>query len=104
MVTDFDSKNPDQGFPVLMIGYEQAPAAIVFLKSSNITEPKQLEGKTLGAAANDGVQAVPDLRRHAGIDASKVEIQFIDPKLRETLLARKEVDAISGRFSTRCSS
>ena len=53
VVMDFDSKNPAQAFPVLMMGYEQAPAAIVTLKSSGITEPKQLEGKTLGSAAND---------------------------------------------------
>src|SRR2546421_10101136 len=40
VVTDFNSKNPDKGFPVLFMGYEQAPAAIVFLKSSGIREPK----------------------------------------------------------------
>ena len=40
IVIDFVSKNPDQGFPVLMMGYEQAPAAIVTLKSSGITSPK----------------------------------------------------------------
>src|SRR5438874_11097323 len=36
VVTDFDAKNPDKGFPVLMMGYQQAPAASVFLKSSGV--------------------------------------------------------------------
>src|SRR6202012_2661906 len=45
VVMDFDSKNPEQAFPVLLSGYEEAPAALMFLKSSGITEPKQLNGK-----------------------------------------------------------
>src|SRR5215475_4915773 len=79
IVIDFVSKNPDHGFPVLMMGYEQAPAAIVTLKSSGITSPKQLEGKS------------------TGIDLGSVKVQYIEPKLRETLLARKDVDAIPGQ-------
>jgi NitT/TauT family transport system substrate-binding protein len=99
VVTDFNSKNPDKAFPVLMMGYEQAPAAIVFLKSSGITSPKQLEGKKLGSAANDATfKLFPIFAQHAGIDASKVTIQYIEPKLREVLLAKHDVDAIPGQI------
>jgi len=99
VVTDFNSKNPDKGFPVLMMGYEQAPAAIVFLKSSGITSPKQLEGKKLGSAANDATfKLFPIFAKHAGFDAGKVEIQYIEPKLREVLLAKHDVDAIPGQI------
>jgi len=99
VLTDFDSKNPDKGFPLLVVGYEQAPAGVVFLKTSDITKPEKLEGKTLGAAASDaGFKLFPTFAHHAGFDASKVKIQFIDPKLRETLLAKKEVDAIIGQI------
>jgi NitT/TauT family transport system substrate-binding protein len=99
VVTDFDSKNPDKGFPVLLMGYEQAPAAIVFLKSGGITAPRQLEGKKLGAAANDATfKLFPIFAQHAGIDAGKVAIQYIEPKLREVLLAKREVDAIPGQI------
>src|SRR3954449_934717 len=41
VLMDFDSKNPAQSMPIVMMGHEQAPAAIVFLKSSGIREPKQ---------------------------------------------------------------
>src|SRR3974390_1120408 len=75
VVTDFDSKNPDKGFPVLLMGYEQAPAAIVFLKSGGITAPRQLEGKKLGASANDATfKLFPIFARHAGIHAGKVNL------------------------------
>ena len=36
--------------------------------------------------------------QHTGIDPSKVNIKFIDPNLRETLLAKHEVDAIIGQI------
>jgi len=99
VVTDFDSKNADKGFPVLMMGYEQAPAAIVFLRSSGIKEPKQLEGRKLGSAANDATfKLFPIFAQHTGIDPSKVTIQYIEPKLREVLLAKREVDAIPGQI------
>ena len=99
VVEDFDSKNPDKAFPMLMVGYEQAPAGIAFLKDSTIKSPKDLEGKSLGAAAHDGgFKLFPTFTQHTGIDQKKVNIKLIDPKLRETLLAKHEVDAIIGQI------
>jgi NitT/TauT family transport system substrate-binding protein len=99
VVEDFDSKNPDRSFPLVMMGYEQAPAGIAYLKSSPIKVPKDLEGKSLGAAAHDAsFKLFPTFTQHAGIDESKVNVKFIDPKLRETLLAKREVDAIIGQI------
>lgn len=98
VVATFDAKNPKNAFPLLMMGYEQAPAAVIFLKSSGMTNPKQLEGKTLGVSANDsGFKLFPIFAQHAGLDMSKVKFKYIDPKLRETLLAKHEVDAIIGQ-------
>src|SRR5262249_34235616 len=89
----------DKAFPVLMVGYEQAPAAIVFLKSSGIKSPKELEGRKLGAAANDATfKLFPIFAKHAGIDPTKVAVQFIEPKRREDLLAKRDVDAIAGQI------
>jgi NitT/TauT family transport system substrate-binding protein len=103
VLTDFDSKNPGRAFPMLMPGYEQAPAGVIFLNSSGIKTPKQLEGKTLGAVAGDGgYKLFPTFAQHAGFDVSKVKIQYIEPKLRETLLAKHNVDAIIGQiFNTK---
>jgi NitT/TauT family transport system substrate-binding protein len=98
VVMDFDSKNPEQAFPVLMSGYEQAPAAIFVLKSSGITEPKQLNGKKLGSAANDSTfKLFPIFASQTGSDMASVQIQCIEPSLREVLLAQGKVDAIPGQ-------
>jgi NitT/TauT family transport system substrate-binding protein len=98
VVMDFDSKNPEQAFPVLMSGYEQAPAAIFVLKSSGISEPKQLNGKKLGSAANDSTfKLFPIFASQTGIDLASVQIQYIEPSLREVLLAQGKVDAIPGQ-------
>jgi NitT/TauT family transport system substrate-binding protein len=99
VVMDFNSKNPDQAFPVLMSGYEEAPAAIIMLKSSGITEPKQLNGKKLGSAPNDSTfKLFPIFAKQTGIDVSAMQIQNIDPSLREVLLVQKKVDAIPGQI------
>jgi NitT/TauT family transport system substrate-binding protein len=98
VVMDFNSKNPEQAFPVLMSGYEQAPAAIIVLKSSGITEPRQLNGKKLGSAANDATfKLFPVFASQTGIDVSSMQIQNIEPSLREVLLAQGKVDAIPGQ-------
>jgi NitT/TauT family transport system substrate-binding protein len=98
VVMDFDSKNPEQAFPVLMSGYEEAPAAIFVLKASGITEPKQLNGKKLGSAANDSTfKLFPIFASQTGIDMSTIQVQNIEPSLREVLLAQGKVDAIPGQ-------
>jgi NitT/TauT family transport system substrate-binding protein len=98
VVMDFDSKNPEQAFPVLLSGYEEAPAALMFLKSSGITEPKQLNGKKIGSAANDSTfKLLPLFAQQTGIDFSTLQIQTIEPSLREVLLAQGKVDAVPGQ-------
>ncbi|SNS46339.1 NitT/TauT family transport system substrate-binding protein [Tardiphaga sp. OK246] len=98
VVMDFNSKNPEQAFPVLLSGYEEAPAALIFLKSSGMTEPKQLNGKKLGSAANDSTfKLLPLFAKQTGIDMATLQIQNIEPSLREVLLAQGKVDAIPGQ-------
>lgn len=99
VVMDFDSKNPAEAFPVLLSGYEEAPAALMFLKSSGITEPKQLNGKKIGSAANDSTfKLLPLFAKQTGIDLSSLQIQNIEPSLREVLLAQGKVDAVPGQM------
>jgi NitT/TauT family transport system substrate-binding protein len=79
----------------VMMGHDRAAASIVALKSSGITDLKQLVGKTIGAAANDSTfKLFPILARKNGFDPTSVKVQNIEPSLRETLLARRSVDAI----------
>jgi NitT/TauT family transport system substrate-binding protein len=67
------------------------------LKKSGITKPADLVGKKLGAPVFDaGRRAFPIFARANGIDVAKVNWTSMDPPLRETMLARGEVDAITG--------
>ena len=77
--------------------YESTPAAVLALKKSGIKTPADLAGKTMGAPVFDaGRKAFPILARANKVDPAKVIWKSMDPPLRETMLQRGEVDAITG--------
>jgi NitT/TauT family transport system substrate-binding protein len=77
--------------------YESTPAAVLVLKKSGITKPSDLNGKTLGAPVFDaGRKAFPIFARANKIDNSKVVWKTMEPALRETMLAKGELDGITG--------
>jgi NitT/TauT family transport system substrate-binding protein len=76
---------------------EQSPPAVFALAKSGIRKPQDLVGKTLAAPVFDlGRKAWPMFAQANGMDPAKVSWKTVDPALRETLLARGEVDAITG--------
>jgi NitT/TauT family transport system substrate-binding protein len=98
VIINFNARNPAQAFPMVMMGYEQIPSGIFALKKSGITKPAELEGHTLGATVNDSTFRLwPLFAKHANFDHNKVQIKSIDPSLREALLAKGEVDSITGQ-------
>jgi NitT/TauT family transport system substrate-binding protein len=77
--------------------YNTPAFAIVSVKSKGIAKPKDLEGKILGAPAPDGAYAQwPIFVKVNGIDASKVKIENVGFPVREPMLAKGDVDAITG--------
>src|SRR6478736_1375913 len=50
----FRDQNPDKDVKAVLMVYDKPPFAIVSLAKSNISKPKDLEGKILGAPAPDG--------------------------------------------------
>jgi NitT/TauT family transport system substrate-binding protein len=77
--------------------YNTPAFAIVTLKKNGIKTPKDLEGKKLGAPAPDGAYAQwPIFTKVNGIDASKVKIENVGFPVREPMLAKGDVDAITG--------
>ena len=94
---EFHANNPDApNKPVaIMVVYNNTPAAVMALKKSGITKPADLNGKKLGAPVFDaGRRAFPIFQKANGIGA--VTWTAMDPPLRETMLARGDVDAITG--------
>ncbi len=97
---EFNDKNPNERIKAVGFVFNRAPFSILTLQKNNITEPRQLAGKKLGAPAGDGPRKLwPLFAKEIGVDANSVEWVTMEPKLRETFLIQGQVDAISG-FST----
>ncbi|GLI23524.1 NitT/TauT family transport system substrate-binding protein [Xanthobacter flavus] len=93
----FRDQNPDKKVVAVQMVYDEPPFAIVSLKKTGITKPKDLEGKILGAPAPDGAFAQwKAFVKENGIDAEKVKIENIGFPVREPMLADGKVDAITG--------
>jgi NitT/TauT family transport system substrate-binding protein len=91
---------PSKPVAVMMV-YDDTPAAVFALRKSNITKPADLVGKKMGAPVFDaGRRAFPIFAKANGIDVAKVNWTAMDPPLRETMLARGDVDAITGFYFT----
>jgi NitT/TauT family transport system substrate-binding protein len=94
---EFHANNPDApNKPVaVMMVYNNTPAAVLTLKKNGITKPADLVGKKLGAPVFDaGRRAFPIFQKANSV--GNVTWVTMDPPLRETMLARGEVDAITG--------
>ena len=94
---EFHANNPDApNKPVaVMMVYNNTPAAVLTLKKTGIAKPADLTGKKLGAPVFDaGRKAFPIFTRANNLGG--VTWVTMDPPLRETMLARGEVDAITG--------
>jgi NitT/TauT family transport system substrate-binding protein len=94
---EFHANNPDAtNKPVaVMMVYNNTPASVMALKKSGIKTPADLKGKKLGAPVFDaGRRAFPIFAQANGVTGA----QWIsmDPPLRETMLVRGDVDAITG--------
>ena len=94
---EFHANNPDAANkPVaVMMVYNNTPAAVLALKKSGIKTPADLNGKKLGAPAFDaGRKAFPIFAKANKI--AGVQWTSMDPPLRETMLVRGDIDAITG--------
>jgi len=94
---EFHANNPDapnKPVAVLMV-YNNTPAAVLALKKSGIKSPADLNGKKLGAPGFDaGRKAFPIFAKANNITG--VQWTSMDPPLRETMLVRGDIEAITG--------
>jgi len=94
---EFHANNPDApNKPVaVMMVYNNTPAAVLTLKKNGISKPADLNGKKLGAPVFDaGRRGFPVFAKANSV--SGVQWTSMDPPLRETMLVRGDVDAITG--------
>lgn len=95
------AKKPDDAPIAVYVMYNRPPFTIAVKSDSSIKTPKDLEGKTLGGAANDGaLKLFPVFCKLAKIDCSKIKITNMQPNLREQMLMQGQVDGVFGYVNT----
>lgn len=98
---EFAARNQDRRLVAAMVLYTRPPMAVVSLARAGIQRPQDLLGRRVGAPQNDtGFRLFPAFAALAGIDPARVSFQAVAPNLREALLVRGEVEAVTGFDST----
>lgn len=91
---------PNKPVAVMMV-YDSTPAAVFSLKKTGIKAPADLQGKKMGAPVFDaGRRAFPIFVKANKLDTTKIGWTAMDAPLRETMLAKGDVDAITGFYFT----
>lgn len=100
-LVEYEAKTPGSKIQSVYMVYNATPAAVFVLKKSGITKPADLVGKTLAAPIFDaGRKAWPAFAKSNKLAVDAVKWQTVEPALRETLLARGDVDGITGFYFT----
>ena len=93
----FLDQNPGAPVTAVMMIYDKPPFAIVGRKSLGVENPKDLEGKVLGAPPPDGAWAqFPIFAKETGIDVAAVKVEPVGFPTREPMLAEGNVAAVTG--------
>jgi len=95
------AKKPEDAPVAVSVLYNIPPFTIAVKADSPIREPKDLVGKTLGGAANDGaLKLFPAFCNATKIDCGSVKITNMAPNLREQMLMQGQVDGVFGYVNT----
>ena len=93
----FLDQNPGAPVTAVMMVYDKPPFAVVRRPSLGVNEPKDLEGKILGAPPPDGAWAqFPIFAAQTGIDVDAITVEPVGFPTREPMLAEGNVAAITG--------
>ncbi len=96
-LAQFLDQNPGAPVTAIMMIYDKPPFAVIGRKSQGINEPKDLQGKTLGAPPPDGAWAqFPAFASAAGLDMGAITVEPVGFPTREPMLAEGKVDAVTG--------
>ena len=93
----FLDQNPGAPVTAVMMVYDKPPFAIVGRKSLGVMEPKDLEGKVLGAPPPDGAWAqFPAFATANDLDVGAITVEPVGFPTREPMLAEGKVAAVTG--------
>ncbi|WP_147109346.1 ABC transporter substrate-binding protein [Tateyamaria sp. syn59] len=93
----FLDQNPGAPVTAVMMVYDKPPFAVVGRKSLGVSEPKDLEGRVLGAPPPDGAWAqFPAFATANSLDIDKITVEPVGFPTREPMLAEGNVAAVTG--------
>jgi NitT/TauT family transport system substrate-binding protein len=97
----FLGENPDQKLKAFFLHYDRSALSVASLKESGIVKPADLKGKTIAAPQGDAsFQVFPLFAKRNGLDPQSINWKTVTPDLRETMLLRKQADAVTGHILT----
>lgn len=97
----YRDQNPNAPLKAVFMVYNRPPFSIIARRSHGIAQPKDIEGKKLGAPAADASFAQWKIFTNAnGINAAKVTVENVAVPVREPILAAGQVDAITASAFT----
>jgi NitT/TauT family transport system substrate-binding protein len=92
---EFAAKNPSSAPKIVLFIQDRTPSTILYRKQKGISKPKDLEGHSLGSGATDaGARMFPTFARLNNVDVGKVDRQLVDFRLRDSMFAQGNFDAI----------
>ena len=101
LLLKFNHENPGNQLTSVFVLYDASPNATIFLKSSGITKPKDLEGRKVSATDGEGTRLLfPIFARANKIETTKIEFQSVNAQLRDALVVQRRVDATLGFLTT----
>jgi NitT/TauT family transport system substrate-binding protein len=93
----FLDQNPGAPVIAVMMTYDKPPFAVVGRRSLGVEEPKDLEGRILGAPPPDGAWAqFAPFASANDLDMSQITVEPVGFPTREPMLAEGQVDAVTG--------
>ncbi|MEL6551309.1 MAG: ABC transporter substrate-binding protein [Pseudomonadota bacterium] len=93
----FLDQNPGAPVTAVMMVYDKPPFAVVGRRSLGVSEPKDLEGRVLGAPPPDGAWAqFPAFASANDLDVDAITVEPVGFPTREPMLAEGNVAAITG--------
>jgi NitT/TauT family transport system substrate-binding protein len=101
LLPKFNHEQPANQLISFFIVYDASPSAVIYLKSSGIQSPRDLEGKRI--AVTEGTTPAilfPVFAKVNGIDSGKVTILAVNAQLRDSMVIQKSADASIGFLTT----
>jgi NitT/TauT family transport system substrate-binding protein len=97
----FNGQNPGQRLIAVMLVDDKSALGVETLAKSPIKAPQDLVGKKIGSPVGDASRQLFPLFAQANkLDQASIKWSNIAPELREPMLIRGELDAITGHITT----